>query len=908
MKNLPLKAKLYILPIILVGIVLSAINVWGFDLKNLPMMVALSTLAAFAQVIKVEGKTNKSNYNVSFLVYGFSFLLLGIPTTIFIILVAYLVEWAWHKYPWYISTFNIAVMSVSISVAGWVCKWINPLQDPLTISGTLGLIAGLMVFTFINHLLVGMVIWLAREQNFRQSGIFGLLSLMIDFTIMSLGVVTALIWKVNPTAAIFTIIPLYLIYNTLRVPQLERETEIDVKTKLYNARYFASALEQEMGRSERFDRPLTVVMGDLDLLRNINNTYGHLAGDVVICGVAEVLQENFNGFNVVSRFGGEEFAIMLPEITPEQAYKRVEKVRKAIENKAFEVSTSVTPIQITMSFGIAGRDEGAATANEIVHNADVALYHVKLNGRNKSYIYTPENIEALFKFEKNETQQIPDKPSLQDRLGENNLPYQPNPLRNRTEGKTEESSEPSQSAVEIKTYPSWVVSVYISLLTLISVGLIAVVFRPASDFDWVGLALFGLCVVITEGLSVNIYVKDASISTSAAVFIAGVLLLGPMGAIILSFILAGTSWIKKRSQPVRFVFNANNHLISSTMVSVVISLTGREYIAQPVLTQLVLAVIAGGVIFISSTTLLSVVMGFSMGNPILNIWKQQFSWLWSYYIAFGFTAFAMIQGFQFGGIWGFFAILVPILMLRYSQVQYINRTKNLVNQLQTTNKDLEQQRNQITALNEDLLLSLANVIDLRDPSTMGHSQRVAEIAALIAEELGLSRDRVELISKAGLLHDIGKLGIPELILFKPDHLSKYEYEIIKQHPVLGAKLIEANNSAQGLFPIIKHHHERYDGRGYPDGLTGEEIPLEARIVGLADAVEAMSSDRSYRKGLSIEDILREISINSGTQFDPEVVKVFLLCMHKQGSSALVNSVFSQQENKPAFENVYHLYK
>jgi len=150
------------------------------------------------------------------------------------------------------------------------------------------------------------------------------------------------------------LLPLYPIYSTLKVPALERKTETDSKTGLFNASYFEHALASELKRADRFDRPLTVVMADLDLLRNINNTYGHLAGDEVLRGVANILKGSVREYDVVARFGGEEFAILIPETTPQQAYPRVESIRSSIERADFMVPTSVTPIQATMSFGVSG--------------------------------------------------------------------------------------------------------------------------------------------------------------------------------------------------------------------------------------------------------------------------------------------------------------------------------------------------------------------------------------------------------------------------------------------------------------------------------------------------------------------------------------------------------------------------
>ena len=367
---------------------LSVFNLFNIDWQNNWLLI-LTGIAAVAQVFKVEGATHKSSYNLSWVVYGFSFLILGGSATLFVILVAHLIDWIWHKYPWYIQMYNIAAFALTVSATSLLYNWILTLHLSSGVLTTLAVLIALVSFTLLNHLMIGLVIWFARGQSLQQSGVFGLLTVIIDFTLIALGAVAALIWTINPSAVILVLIPLYLIYRTLQVPSLQRQTKIDPKTKLYNAVYFTDALKNENDRAMRFDRPLTVAIGDLDLMRDINNTYGHLAGDAVLVKVAEILQEQFYEYDLVARFGGEEFAILMPETTPEEAFPRVEAVREAIAATEIEVPTCAAPVKASISFGIAARN-GQVAPNEILHNADLALYRSKLMGRNVTSIYTPE--------------------------------------------------------------------------------------------------------------------------------------------------------------------------------------------------------------------------------------------------------------------------------------------------------------------------------------------------------------------------------------------------------------------------------------------------------------------------------------------------------------------------------------
>ncbi|MEW5766319.1 MAG: HD domain-containing phosphohydrolase [bacterium] len=171
--------------------------------------------------------------------------------------------------------------------------------------------------------------------------------------------------------------------------------------------------------------------------------------------------------------------------------------------------------------------------------------------------------------------------------------------------------------------------------------------------------------------------------------------------------------------------------------------------------------------------------------------------------------------------------------------------------------------------------ALAAEIETRNPYTQRHSERVTEYAVLLAQRLSLSEDRIEEIKTAGLLHDLGKIGISDDILLKPDKLTSDEMDIMKTHPVKSGKIVGSLKFLQSTLPIIVHHHERYDGGGYPDQLAGDNIPLGARILAVADTFDAMTSSRPYRGPMSPEEAKNEIIKQSGRQFDPRVVEVFL---------------------------------
>jgi cyclic di-GMP phosphodiesterase len=172
--------------------------------------------------------------------------------------------------------------------------------------------------------------------------------------------------------------------------------------------------------------------------------------------------------------------------------------------------------------------------------------------------------------------------------------------------------------------------------------------------------------------------------------------------------------------------------------------------------------------------------------------------------------------------------------------------------------------------------ALANAVEAKDPSTEHHCQRLANLAARLGTRAGLETADLEAVAYGALLHDVGKIGVPESILTKQGPLNATEWEVMRSHPEIGERICEPLAAAGAFGPIVRHHHERWDGHGYPDGLKGEAIPLGARIVALVDAFDAMTHDRPYRRALSVDHALRELWSESGTQFDRALVPLFAL--------------------------------
>jgi putative two-component system response regulator len=193
---------------------------------------------------------------------------------------------------------------------------------------------------------------------------------------------------------------------------------------------------------------------------------------------------------------------------------------------------------------------------------------------------------------------------------------------------------------------------------------------------------------------------------------------------------------------------------------------------------------------------------------------------------------------------------------------------------------VKEQREKIEKKMLDTITSLVNALEAKDPYQEGHSKQVKEIALEIADKLEYTKKEKEMLSYACMIHDIGKVGIPDSILMKPETLTEKEYAIMKKHPEIGEFIINPAIRNKKILNAVLHHHERYDGKGFPDSLKGGKIPESARILAIADSLSAMMSKRPYRKGLSRKEIVEELRKNSGTQFDPKLVKICLKLMEK----------------------------
>ena len=788
--------------------------------------------------------------------------------------VMHIPEWLKERYAWYIQSFNICNYTVT-NLVTWAAAYGVLHAGGLIANSELrwALAGGVACVTAVamNHIGLAPMMMFARGHSLRESGVFSFESLSTDFIVSTLGLAFAAFWNLNPWLIPFAVAPLLLIHRSLSVPQLQAEARVDPKTGLYNTRYFATTLQEELGRSQRFGRPMALIMADLDLLRDINNTYGHLAGDAVLQGIAEVFRQELRHFDVPSRFGGEEFSILLPETTPEEALEVAERVRAAVAARRFEVETSSEPIKATISMGVAAYPRDGSDANELVHQADLAVYRAKLQGRNRVLDAAGSEESAL----------VGAPPREPGRL--TGLAAAPEPVRPAPAAEAPPvAPEPKKAHVRPHTPPTpRFVSVPRRLAALVgfvgalgtAAGIAGAIFGHSTDY--VGLVVIVALVGLGEALSLELE-ETGSISVSAVGALAAAAVIGPRAALPLAVTMSAVAWSARRVSFHHNLFNVGVLSLATLAASAVFSF----HLSGPVGTGVYVAsgLLAGGAYFLVNTFLLSVAVGVEGRESFVRVWRERFAWLTPHYVTYGFIAAVIAEAYRPIGAWAIVVFALPLFLMRKTQEAYLKHTQRSTQKLreaaetiQNQNVSLEQANRLLRERSTAAMESLSATVDARDAYTAGHSRRVQQLALAVGRELGLSQAELELLGHAALFHDIGKLGIPDAILLKPGALTDDEWVVMASHAEEGASIINRLGFLSDAVPAIRHHHERWDGSGYPHGLAGEEIPLGARIIHVADAFDSMLTTRVYRPARPASDALSELHAHAGGQFCPKCV-------------------------------------
>ncbi len=401
--------------------------------------------------------------------------------------------------------------------------------------------------------------------------------------------------------------------------------------------------------------------------------------------------------------------------------------------------------------------------------------------------------------------------------------------------------------------------------------LVFVVFAPRSIANPVLFAVLLGCSSLASALKVSLPLatSGSTMSVSYAVDFAALLLLGADETMIVA---GASAWAQctfrtqTRSAPYRTAFSMASLVLTVKAAGLVFTLLGGTTLAQPFSLLAIPKPLVGAATtyFVFNTLLIATAIGVSTRQSIAHVWNENFLWSApSYFVGAGLAAFAA-SVIDRGGYWMASLLAAPVYLTYRTYKVYMGRIQ-------------DQQRHvaQVSDLHLATIEALALAIDAKDQTAQSHIRRVQVYAAGIARALGMPDNEIQGVKTAALLHDIGKLAVPEHILSKPGPLTQEEFQKIRIHPQVGAEIISGVPFPYPVAPLILSHHERWDGKGYPTGLKGEEIPLGARILSVVDYFDALMSERPYHKAMSLDAAMGLLHQESGKALDPRVVQTFI---------------------------------
>jgi putative nucleotidyltransferase with HDIG domain len=390
-----------------------------------------------------------------------------------------------------------------------------------------------------------------------------------------------------------------------------------------------------------------------------------------------------------------------------------------------------------------------------------------------------------------------------------------------------------------------------------------------STQDWPRYLSYCAIALFASGMKVTLPAISATMSLNFLFVLIGIsefslaetLTMGCLGILVQSFF-----HVKNRLRAVQVVFN-----VASMACSIQISYDVYHawFFQGGSLETPVRLLLAAATFFVTNTFSIAAVIALTESKNAIKVWRESYFWSFPNYLAGAAVAWIVNAASALLG-WQTSLLLMPILYLIYrSHSLYVNRLEDEKKQAEQLRKHAEE----VAALHRRTIEVLALAIEAKDQTTHDHLERVEVYAIAVGKELGLDEGEIEALRASALLHDIGKLAVPEYIISKPGKLTPEEFEKMKTHTVVGAEIVEQIRFPYPVAPIVRSHHEKWDGTGYPDGLSGEQIPVGARILSAVDCLDALASDRQYRRALPLSEAIKIVESEAGKAFDPRVVSI-----------------------------------
>ncbi len=381
---------------------------------------------------------------------------------------------------------------------------------------------------------------------------------------------------------------------------------------------------------------------------------------------------------------------------------------------------------------------------------------------------------------------------------------------------------------------------------------------------------------VTQRMPVFLF-RSSAISVSFASVIASFVLYGTGVGVLVSLVQALVNAFTPRRKPLlKAAFNAGSLATSAFVAGEIYRLLAPER-GDIAATLLAVAAAAAGY-FLVNTGLTAGVIAISEGRRVVEVWRHNYAWMPVNFLATAAQGAALALASQALGVFGVLVFTLPLGVAWYSFRLYMSKSSEVRQrnaELQSVNDMLKRTNDRLEESHLSVIGALIGALEAKENARAQQAARTMTQAVAVAERLGLSEDEVAAIKLGALFHDIGTIGVPESVLRKPGSLDEREWSEVRAHATIGANLLANVPMLERVRPIVLAHHERFDGTGYPQGLREDQIPLAAQIIAVADAFQAMTAERPYRRALSTKSAVGELRANAGTQFNPVVVEAFI---------------------------------
>jgi diguanylate cyclase (GGDEF)-like protein/putative nucleotidyltransferase with HDIG domain len=410
---------------------------------------------------------------------------------------------------------------------------------------------------------------------------------------------------------------------------------------------------------------------------------------------------------------------------------------------------------------------------------------------------------------------------------------------------------------------------FVGVTSLLGAAVLVTAMLHWQSADLTRFVCYLAVAILASGLKVQLPGIDGTMSVNFLFILMGVMELSLPETLLIGCTasLVQSVWqARKRLDPVKVIFNVVGMMANAGALTY---LTYHWLAARFGANKPLLLMVAALVFFFANTLPISVVIALTEGKSSRKVWSECYFWSFPYYLV-GAAAVGLVGIVNRQEGWQTSLLVLPLIYWVYRSYRlYLGRLEAEKDRVEIEKRHVEE----IASLNMRTIEALALAIEAKDHTTHTHLRRVRTYAVEVAKELGLSEHDIEALRAAALLHDIGKLAVPEQIINKPGRLTPEEFDRMKVHPLVGAEILERVAFPYPVAPIVRAHHERWDGSGYPEGLKGEEIPIGARILATVDCLDAMASDRQYRPAVPLATAMEKVKERSGSWFDPQVVEI-----------------------------------